>query len=258
MKYLDKGFEILLRYGLVSILIYMMSSHLMFIPPGASYVDNKNIIKLTTKDGKKISAFYLKNPSAKWTLLYSHGNAEDMGHLYPILQYLHHIGYSVLAYDYHGYGTSEGIPSERATYQDINAVYEYATKTLAIDPNALILFGRSIGTGPTIDLASRQPHKAVILESPFISAIRVVTQVPLFPIDKYLNSSKLNTIQTPILFIHGKKDTVIRFWQGQHLYDKYLGPKESFWIDEAGHNDILITTKQAYWQRLQAFTSALE
>lgn len=257
MKLLEISSEIFIRYGLVSILIYMMSSHIMFVPPPSSYSDTEQVIKLQTKDKTIISALYLKNENAPWTILFSHGNAEDMGHLYAYLKKLHSLGFSVLAYDYHGYGTSQGIPTERATYQDINAIYQYAVNELAIPPDRLILFGRSIGTGPTIDLAVRQPHKAVILESAFISAIRVVTQIPLFPIDKYLNASKLKQLDSPILFIHGKQDKVIRFWQGKYLYDNYKGKKQAFWVEDAGHNNILLKARDRYWDTLKSFSLSL-
>ena len=85
-----------------------LSDRMIFLPHPSSYRDGPEIIKLTTRTGKKISALYLGNPAAKFTFLVSHGNAEDLGDDRFWLDELRQAGFSVLAYDYEGYGTSEG------------------------------------------------------------------------------------------------------------------------------------------------------
>ncbi|HAX79930.1 MAG TPA: hypothetical protein DCY88_29865 [Cyanobacteria bacterium UBA11372] len=90
---------------------------MIFLPQPSTYEDTQDIIKLTTANGVSISAIYLPNPKAKYTILYSHGNAEDLGYGLPMLKELRDIGFSVFAYDYQGYGTSRGTPSEANAYQ---------------------------------------------------------------------------------------------------------------------------------------------
>src|SRR5262249_28492413 len=96
---------------------------MIFVPPPATYADHGEVRKLRTADGLRISAVYLPSPSATYTLLVSHGNAEDLGTLAPHLVRLRALGFAVFAYDYRGYGTSEGTPSERGAYADIDAAY---------------------------------------------------------------------------------------------------------------------------------------
>src|SRR5258707_452954 len=109
---------IALVYVVFSIFLYFFADYLIFQPHPSSYRDDKDVLKLKTADGKWISAVYLENPQAKYTLLFSHGNAEDIGDNFPFFKELRHIGFAVFAYDYHGYGTSAGKPSETKCYLD--------------------------------------------------------------------------------------------------------------------------------------------
>ena len=238
-------------------LAYFLSNNSIFIPPRSIYVDSEKIIKLTTADGRQISAIYLNNPHAKYTILFSHGNAEDLGLLYPTLQQLYYWGFSVLGYDYHGYGTSQGSPNEQATYQDISAAYEYLINKQQIEPQLIILYGRSVGSGPSIDLAARKTVGALILEGAFVSVYRVITHYPILLFDKYTNLKKLRNIKVPILFIHGVQDTIIPFWHGKKLYDSYNGPKQYYWVADAGHNDIAYVAGIEYKNVIQNFVNSL-
>lgn len=229
---------IVLLYVCAGIFAYFFSNHLMFYPPSSSYRDSEKIIKLKTERGDTIAAIYLFNPNAKYTILVSHGNAEDVGHIFPFLKELYSLGFSVFAYDYPGYGLSTGKPSERGTYDAIDAAYSHLRNTLKIDPNHIVLFGNSIGAAVAVDLAFRQPVGALILQSPFVSAFRVLTQIPLWPFDKYNNLKKIKKIHCPVFVIHGRKDHVVPFWQGKKIYDSANKPKQYLWIDHAGHNDI--------------------
>lgn len=235
----------------------------MFPVPYGSYQDKSfpapyKILKVTTQDGKKISALYLENPKAKYTLLFSHGNAEDLRMILPQLEDLKSHGYSVFAYDYHGYGTSEGKPSEKNSYLDILSSYQYLINTLKIPPHQIILYGRSIGSGPTIELAKSYPVAGVILQAPLFTAFRVVTYYPLFPIDKYRNNEKISSIQAPILFIHGDKDTVVPLWHGQELYKLVRSKKYFLTIEGAGHNDIEEIGQKLYFDAIHNFVMSLK
>src|SRR5437764_349842 len=109
----------LVLVGLYALLLFVaifLSDGLIFQPQPSSYRDTAEVLKLNTQDGKKISAIYLLNPQAKYTILVSHGNAEDIGDDRPLLEEFRNAGFSVFAYDYHGYGTSEGKPSEKNSY----------------------------------------------------------------------------------------------------------------------------------------------
>lgn len=248
---------LLLLYVALCIYGWFFAEGKIFLPHPSSYQDNADIIKLTTTDGVKISALYLPNPKAKYTILYSHGNASDLGDLGSVLYKLKSLGFAVLAYDYHGYGTSEGKPSEKNTYLDINSAYQYLTKTLNIPPQKIIIYGHSVGGGPSVDLASRHQIAGLILESTFITAFRVVTVIPIVPFDKFNNISKIKKVHSPILIMHGKADNVIPFWHGETLFSHANSPKLSLWSETAGHNDLIDVTGEKYERSLHEFINLL-
>ncbi len=247
------GLIILGVYGFFLLYGVFFGDRLIFLPPPSSYADTDDIIKITTRKGTTISARYIPHPKSVYTILYSHGNAEDLGNIQEILQGFHEHGFSVIAYDYSGYGTSSGKPSEDSAYADISAVYEYAVRKIGLRPEDILLFGRSVGGGPALDLAVRETVGGLILESSFVSAFRVVTTIPLFPVDKFNNLSKIKSVSCPVLVIHGKRDSIIPFWHGKRLYEEAHPPKMRFWVDRARHNDVMWSAGGKYWKTLERF-----
>jgi Hydrolases of the alpha/beta superfamily len=219
---------------------YFFSDRLMFQAHPSSYGDSRDILKIRTSSGKKISAVYFPNSSARYTLLVSHGNAEDLGDDRDWLQDLRRVGFSVFAFDYEGYGTSEGKPSERALYEDEFAAYDYLAINLATPPDRILIYGRSIGGGPAVHLAARRPAAGLILQSAFVSAFRVLTRIPLLFFDKFPNSREIRHVHCPVLIMHGTADSVVSFWHGEELFRKANEPKQFFPIPGADHNDAAI------------------
>lgn len=244
----------------VGMLLYALffSDRIIFQPPRSDYRDIGTTLKLKSRDGVQISAVYLANPHASYTILYSHGNAEDLATLASALEDIRLMGFSVFAYDYHGYGASAGKPSERNTYEDEEAVYDYLIQVLRTRPDRIIALGRSLGGAMAIDLASRKPLAGLIVESSFLSAWRVITRFPIFPFDKFRNIDKIRQVHCPILVIHGRQDEVIRFWHGTKLFELANEPKMHLWVDGAGHNDLSIVAGNKYQQALLEFRDILE
>src|SRR5687768_11232300 len=125
---LKLAFIALLIYGFAALLAWLLADRLIFLPPPASYDERRlPILRVNTVDGNAIAVLHLPNPAASHTLLFSHGNAEDLGYLAPFLLELHKAGFAVLAYDYRGYGLSTGgRPTAAGSLRDIAAVYRYA------------------------------------------------------------------------------------------------------------------------------------
>lgn len=250
--------SLLLFYLVLAGVAYFFSNQLIFRPPPASYQDSAEVLKLATRAGEKISALYFPNPQATYTILYSHGNGSDLGSIRPLLIALQQLGFSVLAYDYRGYGTSEGAPSEHNAYQDIAAVYQYLTATLQISPDRIILYGHSVGSGPSIDLATRHPVAGVILEGAFTSTFRVVTQIPILPFDRFDNLSKIRAVRSPMLIVHGTEDRVIPFKHGQQLFEQANQPKQFVAIAGADHSDLMEVAGLKYRKALMEFVQLIE
>lgn len=242
----------ILIYAFLCFYGYFFTDRMIFQPQPATYQDSPELLKLNS-EGIKISALYLPNQQASYTLLFSHGNAEDLGNIRWLMQEWHAMGFAVFAYDYRGYGTSQGNPTEIGAYQDINAAYQYLTQKLKISPAQIIVYGRSVGSGPSVDLASREPVAGLILESPFLTAFRVVTHIPIVPFDKFANLHKIKKVQCPVLIMHGSVDQVIPFWHGQQLFAAANQPKQAFWVEGADHNDVMEVAGPRYTQALQKF-----
>jgi abhydrolase domain-containing protein 17 len=245
--------------GYIALLLFawLFSDRVLFQPHPASYRDSAAILKIATRTGAHISAVYVPNSNARYTLLYSHGNALDLGDLGPVLKSFQDAGFAVFAYDYEGYGTSEGAPTEEHCYADVDAAYDYLTKTLGVPPGQVISFGHSVGGGPATELAMRRHVAGLILESSFTSAFRVLTQVSVLPFDKFRNAEKLRLIHRPVLIISGKQDAVIPFAHGPRLFAAANEPKRSLWIDNAGHDDLFYMGGKRYWNALHEFADSL-
>ncbi|MCI0356293.1 MAG: alpha/beta hydrolase, partial [Acidobacteria bacterium] len=209
-------------------------------------------------DGVLFSALYLPNPGARYTLLFTHGNAEDIGHNFDYLERMQAAGFSVFAWDYRGYGTSEGRPSEQALYQDSEAAYEYLTTTLKVPPDRIIPLGRSLGGAAATHIAANRPVAALILESTFVSGQRMLAPVRIFPFDRYLNLERLRRIRCPVLVIHGTADYTIPFHHGETLFAAANHPKQSWWVAGASHNDLYYTAGAEYAKQLREFAAWVE
>ena len=143
-------------------------------------------VKIPSPKGIHIAAVIYRVPherrtSTTKTMIISHGNATDIGAMFPIQVVIaHSLDCDVVVYDYSGYGESGGIPTECATYRDIEAVYEYTLEyvTAQQNPKNVILYGQSVGSGPCCHLIAQknaEPIGGLILHSPFTSGMRVLT-----------------------------------------------------------------------------------
>lgn len=258
MKRILRAMLLLLLALYLGLLLFavFLSDSMIFLPHPSSYKDSAEILKITTAGGKKISAVYLPNPAAKFTLLVSHGNAEDLGDDRYWLDNLRHAGFNVFAYDYEGYGTSEGRATEKSVYEDEAAAYEFLAVDLKTPPDRIIIFGRSVGAGPATYIAARRPSAGLILQSPFVSAFRVLTRIPLLPFDKFPNYKNIRHVHSPVLIMHSHADSVIAFWHGQKMFDLANQPKQAFWANTPDHNEMDLI--KGYDEAIQTFAATLE
>jgi fermentation-respiration switch protein FrsA (DUF1100 family) len=242
-------------YSLLFLYFYFFADRLVFQPHAASYREGGRFFKIPTGDGVSLAALYLPNPQARYTLLFSHGNAEDLGDDLEFLEGLQRAGFAVLAWDYRGYGASQGSPSEKTLYADGQAVYDYLVRELKTPPERVIAFGRSLGSVAAVDLASRQPVAGLVLEGGLASGQRVLFPFPLFPFDRFRNLGKMGRVRSPVLIIHGTADGVVPFRNGEALFRAAHEPKRRWWVAGAGHNDLAYRAGPEYARRLQEFAA---
>ncbi|KAL2329761.1 hypothetical protein Fmac_017342 [Flemingia macrophylla] len=221
--------------------------------------ENVDVLKVCTRRGNSIVAMYIRNPSASLTVLYSHGNAADLGQMYGFFSDLsHHLRVNLLCYDYSGYGHSSGKPSERNTYADIEAAYKCLVEMYGAKEEDIILYGQSVGSGPTTDLATSLPNlRAVILHSPILSGLRVVYPVKkTYWFDIYKNIDKISCVSCPVLVIHGTTDDVVDCSHGKQLWEHCKQKYEPLWIQGGNHCNLDLYPQ--YKKHLRKFIAAIE
>ncbi|EYU17770.1 hypothetical protein ABFS83_04G178300 [Erythranthe nasuta] len=221
--------------------------------------ENVDVLKLPTRRGTEIVAVYVRYPMASSTLLYSHGNAADIGQMYELFIELSiHLRVNLLGYDYSGYGQSTGKPSEHNTYADIEAAYKCLEESYGAKQEDIILYGQSVGSGPTVDLAARLPRlKAVVLHSPILSGLRVMYPVKrTYWFDIYKNIDKIPLVKCPVLVIHGTSDDVVDYSHGKQLYELCQEKYEPLWIKGGNHCDLELYPE--YIKHLKKYVSTVE
>lgn len=249
------AFYIVIGYLALALFAYLVSDSMIFQPPPASYGTGSGVTQLRTASGTRIAVVHVPNPDARFTLLFSHGNAEDVGQNQPYFRLLREAGFAVLAYEYPGYGPSQGRPSEKGAYEAADAAYDHLTRELGVPSERIIMLGRSLGAAAALYLAARRPVGGVVLESPFVTAFRVLTRVPIFPFDKFDNLSRIGRVRAPLLIIHGTADSVVPTWHGRRLFQAAPEPKQAWWVEGADHNDLMLVAGKAYFERLREFAN---
>ncbi|XP_065874238.1 uncharacterized protein [Euphorbia lathyris] len=221
--------------------------------------ENVDILRLPTRKGTEIVAVYIRYPMATSTLLYSHGNAADIGQMYELFIELSiHLRINVMGYDYSGYGQSSGKPSEHNTYADIEAAYKCLEESYGNKQENIILYGQSVGSGPTLDLAARLPRlRAVVLHSPILSGLRVMYPVKrTYWFDIYKNLDKIPLVRCPVLVIHGTSDEVVDCCHGKQLWELCKEKYEPLWIKGGNHCDLELFPE--YLRHLKKFILTVE
>jgi len=225
-------------------------------PPTYDDLDDKVVYKDTYIDHIKPGTA-LSDDGLDYVLLYSHGNAEDLGTIKNMLTFLSgRLWAEIVCYDYQGYGPfREGQrPSEKATYKDIANVVEYLGEQ-GIGPEKIVLIGRSLGSGPTCHIAKEHAFAGVILISPLSSAVRTKVQFGIPAIDIFDNLSKIASISAPLMIVHGREDRIVPFTHGEELFRLAIRGHTFLQIPDAGHNDILVGSARAtdFVAAVQAF-----
>ena len=245
---------LLLAYlGLVMFAL-MFANRLVFPAPPPGYSDSPQIIKFPFNgNGDSVSMLLLRNPHSRWLIFYNHGNGEDLQGILPRLQGLRDAGFSVLAWDYPGYGTSDGKPSEGVVLRTAAAIWEQIPGLTGYTHANVILYGRSLGGGPATMLATRNHAAGLILEGVFTSTFRVGLPVKLLPWDIFDNLRLIDSINCPLLVLHGTRDRTVPFRHGKRLFEKAPDPKTFAWFEGGHHNNLIEEYPETYYSSLARF-----
>lgn len=233
--------------------------------------------RLRNSQGNLIAVFHYIHPQSRFTLIWSHGNAMDCGEtFFSTLQLATQLRISIVTYDYSGYGASTGTPSESSLCSDIAEVYRYVSEVEGINPDRIVLYGQSVGSGPSVWLAMRRCVAGVVLHSALASGIRVLVPPPqnaglipgwccspacIFgPCDMFPNARRMPRIGCPALIMHGTADTVVSHSHSVELHENCAQSvsRQLHFIQGAGHDNLAEFNPAEYLRTLAGFLSSLE
>ena len=241
--------------------------HLIFIPSRYPIGDWHPVglqcedVAFETQDGVRLHGWYCPVPHPRCVFLMAHGNAGNITHRVDrIMAWQQSLNASVFVFDYRGYGRSAGRPNEPGVYQDARAAYRWLTTDKGIAPDDVVFFGESLGTAVVLQLALEVPPRALILESPFTSAVDVGQQAfPWLPVrwimrNRFASIEKIGQYHGPLLIIHGTHDMVIPFAMGQTLFARANEPKRFYAVTGADHNEVAMVVVALICRRWMRFS----
>jgi hypothetical protein len=237
----------------------------LLIPPVSLNLPTERI-EFTTEDGIILVSWLIRaeaDSTGRW-LLICHGNAGNLSEFDRPMHYagLRRLGLNLLAFDYRGYGESEGSPSEAGLYRDAQAAYRYLGEKQGATPDRIIVFGHSLGSAVAVDLASRVPVAGLIVEGALTSAIdRGQELYPYIPVrwiagSRFSAIEKISNVRAPKLFLHAVGDEVIPPAHGRRLYQAAPPPK-TFVELQGGHGDAFDVDSANYFGSIARFLSSL-
>lgn len=219
---------------------------------------------------EQIACLYLRRERARFTILLSHGNAEDLGYMANYMAHMSaKLSCSIFSYDYPGYGLSAGSTTESKLYKSIDAAWNCLHQQFGVSPRQIVLYGVSIGSAPSVWLAAKlakkyksDEHKlmpaGLILHSPLASGLRVFKpDLSLtWCCDPFKNVERVAQIVTPTLIVHGTSDEIVPVSHGYALHAKCDAAVDPLFIESGGHNDL--DSFPVFYSRLQSFLNDLE
>ena len=260
------AFLLLLRLSEGRLLYAPGSSHTLApAPPALGLAPER--VEIPSSEGVTLVAWVIRAPAretaGRW-LLICHGNAGNLSDAGRPEHYagLRALGLNLLAFDYRGYGESGGAPSEAGLYRDAEAAYGYLRDTLEVPPARIILFGHSLGSAVAVELATRVPAAALVLDGALISVIARAQEVyPYVPVrwvarSRFASIEKIGRVGIPKLFLHARQDDVVPIAHGRRLYDAAPFPK-TFVALAGGHGDAFEADSAAYFGAIARFLETL-
>ncbi len=233
-------------YLIALVLVYQFQRSFMYFPPAKYYspveapLPEFEEIKFETAEGTYVTAWWSAPKDNAPVFMFFHGNGSAVYSNAHIFKDLLDQGYGIWSVGYPGYPGSTGKPSETAITSA--AVEQYnLLKEKGYDGERIILYGTSLGSAIAVDVARKRSVSKIILEAPFYSMYHMVKlKMPIFAFkplvkDKYENFDALQSLEVPMLWIHGDRDRVIPIGEGRRLFDGYAGPKESLVIPGGSH-----------------------
>lgn len=244
----------LLVYLALLLFLYVAQRSFIYFPmqdlgaPGDYGMPYMQVIQVKTEDGLSLTGWY-KEPDdpEKPVIVMFHGNAGHIGIRNFKADGFIKRGYGFLFAEYRGYGGNPGQPSEDGFYYDGRAYMDFLIEDISIDKQDIVLYGESLGTGVTVQMALEYPGLGgLILEAPFTSLVDLGKKqyffmpVGLLMKDRFESEEKIGDIYVPLLIIHGKNDMIVPYRFGAALFEAANEPKTMEEFTFGMHNDLYV------------------
>lgn len=255
---------VVLRLSETRLLYLPGGSRTLLEPPPALGLDVRKV-QLTASDGVRLVSWAMpaEGGSGHW-LLICHGNAGNISEAGRPYHYagLRGLGLSLFAFDYRGYGESEGAPTEQGLYRDAEAAYRYLRDTLDIPPERIVLFGHSLGAAVAVELATRVPAAGLVLDGALTSVVERAQELfPYAPVrwlaaNRYPSIERIGSLRLPKLFLHARDDEVVPIAHGRRLFEAAAPPKR--FVELRGtHGDAFDADSAEYYGAIGRFVAEL-
>jgi fermentation-respiration switch protein FrsA (DUF1100 family) len=248
-----------ISYAGLALILYFMQPKFVYDPiKGLPYTPaelglNFEEIFFKTGDRLRLHGWFVPAQGADFTVLYCHGNGGNMMYFLDTVNLLNSLGLNCFIFDYRGYGSSEGRPSEHGTYLDVRAAYRWLTKKKGIAPQRIIIFGWSLGGSVAAYLASKTRPAGLVIEGTFTSYADIGKKYyPYMPVRwaarfKYPTIDYIRKVKCPVMVIHSRDDETVPFEFGLSLYDAANEPKEFVEL-RGSHNEAYLISNGIYKQ----------
>jgi fermentation-respiration switch protein FrsA (DUF1100 family) len=247
--------KVLLAYAIVCLAACALQSKLVWFPGGPPQRTPRDLglshrdVALVASDGVRLSAWLIEAAEAAGVVLHCHGNAGSIEHRIEAASVLTGLGFSVLLFDYRGYGASAGSISEEGSYLDADAAWQRLAREGGFEPARIVAWGESLGAAVAVDLACRRPVAALVTEAAFTSIPDMgARHYPWLPVRllariRYDSLARAGDVAAPWLLLHSREDEIVPFEHAQRLFDAArsaraapAAPVELFAL-RGGHND---------------------
>ena len=252
---------LLLTYLGLMVLLFFFQRGMLYFPaaaieqkPSDFGLDYEELWLPVDNETEQVHAWSIpaapENDTGRW-ILFCHGNAGNIGDRLPVIEILHRLGFSTLIFDYRGFGRSTGRPSEKNTYQDAAAAWDWLVSEKGVEKERIMIFGRSLGGAVATWLAREKNPGLLVVESTFTSIADMGRELyPIMPVNwlvryRYPVREYMADYEGPVLIMHSHDDELVPMEMGRELYEVAPGEKKFFEL-RGGHNEVWFIMGEEY------------
>ena len=257
--------SLIILYLSICAYMYIFQRNFLYHPYKNNYLRGEKLnaeikeIFIPSTEGITLKSWFYKNSNNKYTILFFHGNAGELGNRIYKLNELKNLNLNYLIISWRGFSGNKGSPTEQGLYNDAKSAVEWLEKN-NIKKNKIILYGESLGTGVAVEIGQNQDFAGIILESPYTSIVDAAKiYYPYLPVDlilkdKYLSLKKIKNINSPVLLMHGGADIIIPIAMGKKLFNEIQSKKYGYFPQSDRH---MMTYNSELKFELQKFIKTL-